>query len=202
MSLPAGSDGKITLRLSELGCARSYARGSGCISPLKSLQRCCLTPILQRRETGPREAKYLAQGHVASERLQQRGLLSVPRMASVGVEAVLLHLPPCGKGCSLLCVIFFEIVFWIQGLQGTCGSSIASGMAIRPLPSYRSCANGHSESERLTFTCLITRAQSTNDPFNRQVVFTKSHRQLGTRRCGVDKLRFGGLGLAGPEFKS
>lgn len=93
-------------------------------------------------------------------------------MASVGVEAVFLHLPPCGKGCSLLCLIFLEIMFWIQGLQGHLWQLVRLRNGHRPLPqhtplpSYRSCVNGHSESKRLTFACLITRAQSTNDPFN------------------------------------
>ena len=71
-----------------------------------------------------------------------------------------------------------------------------------PLPSDSGCGNGCNEIEMHTFAFLITRAPSTNDLFNQQVVFKKSHRHLGTQWCSVDKLRFGGLGLAGPEFKS
>lgn len=62
----------------------------------------------------------------------------------------------------------------------------------------------------LSFAFLITRAQTTNEPFNQQVVFTKSHCQLVILWCDVDKLRFGGwldlssnpdsvLKLHGPE---
>ena len=63
-----------------------------------------------------REVKYLAQGHTVSEYVLQGGLLSIPRMTTVSV-VIIFHLSPFRKGWSLLCLVFLEIMFWIQGLQ-------------------------------------------------------------------------------------